>query len=204
MQAKTPEEIRNLAVVGHSDTGKTTLVSALLYASGVANRLNKVEDGNTVTDFDTEEIARGGSIGLAICYAPWKGHKINLFDCPGSGIFFTESKAGMRAADAALLCVNGVAGIEVVTENSWAFAERLELPVIIHLTKMDRERASFDRSLATMKELLDNAGTIVFVSHSLTNVEEFCDRAAWIDHGVVHAVGKSSDVVRSYRRSLRR
>ncbi len=152
MQVKTPEEIRNLAVVGHRDTGKTTLVSAALYTSGITNRLNKVEDGNTITDFDTEEIERGGSIGLAICFAPWKGQKVNLFDCPGSAIFFTESKAGMRAADAVLLCVNGVAGVEVSTEKCWAFAERLGLPVMIHLTKMDRERASPNHCLEAMQE----------------------------------------------------
>ncbi|MDX1644552.1 MAG: elongation factor G, partial [Thermoanaerobaculia bacterium] len=152
MQAETPENIRNLAVVGHSDTGKTTLMSALLYTGGVVNRLNKVEDGNTTTDFDPEEISRGGSIGLAACFVPWKGTKINFIDCPGSGIFFCETKAGIRAADAALLCVNAVAGIEVTTENAWDYAAELELPVMIHLTKMDRERARMERTLEALRE----------------------------------------------------
>ena len=93
MQAKSPEQIRNLAIVGHSDTGKTTLVSALLYTSGAVNRLNKIEDGNTVTDFDPQEIERGGSISLAVCFAPWKDKKVSLFDCPGSGIFCTHLEA---------------------------------------------------------------------------------------------------------------
>jgi elongation factor G len=152
MQVEKPEQLRNLALIGHSDTGKTTLASALLYTGGVVNRLNRVEEGHTTTDFDPEEIERGGSIGLAACFVPWRGHKVNLIDCPGSGIFLTESKAGMRAADAALMCINAVAGIEVTTENTWAYAERLALPVMIHLTKMDRERADFNATLAKMHD----------------------------------------------------
>lgn len=147
MQVDRPERIRNVAVAGHNDTGKTTLVSALLYTSGVTTRFNRVEDGNTLTDFDPEETERGISIGLAVCFAPWQQHKINLIDCPGYGIFFTEMKAGLRAADAVLLCVNGVSGVEVNTERVWSYAEEIGLPVMINLTKMDRERADFDRTL---------------------------------------------------------
>jgi elongation factor G len=103
MQVESPQRIRNVAVTGHNDTGKTSLVSALLYASGATPRLLKVDDGNTLTDFDPQEVARGISIGVAPAFAPWKGHKVNLLDCPGYGIFFTETRAGMRAADAVLL-----------------------------------------------------------------------------------------------------
>jgi elongation factor G len=147
MQVDRPERIRNIAVAGHNDTGKTTIVSALLYTSGVTTRFNRVEDGNTLTDFDPEETERGISIGLAVCYAPWQQHKINLIDCPGYGIFFTEMKSGLRAADAVLLCVNGVSGVEVNTERVWSCAEEIGLPVMVHLTKMDRERADLDRTL---------------------------------------------------------
>lgn len=147
MQVDRPERIRNVAVAGHNDTGKTTLVSALLYTSGVTTRFNRVEDGNTLTDFDPEETERGISIGLAVCFAPWQQHKINLIDCPGYGIFFTDTKAGMRAADTVLLCVNGVSGVEVNTERVWSYAEEISLPVMINMTKMDRERADFDRTL---------------------------------------------------------
>jgi elongation factor G len=152
MQVERPEQIRNLALTGHNDTGKTTLASALLYTSGVFNRLNRVEDGNTVTDFDPEEVERGISIGLAPCYAPWKQHKINIIDTPGYSIFFSEARAGMRAADAALICVNGVAGVEVATEKAWNFCEEIELPAMIHLTKMDRERADLGKVLAALRE----------------------------------------------------
>jgi elongation factor G len=150
MQVDRPERIRNLAVAGHNDTGKTTLVSALLYTSGVTTRLNRVEDGNTLTDFDPEEVDRKISIGLAACYIPWQQHKINLIDCPGYGIFFTETKSALRAADTVLLCVNGVSGVEVNTEKIWSTAEELGLPVMIHLTKMDRERADLDRALDSL------------------------------------------------------
>jgi elongation factor G len=152
MQVESPEQIRNVAVAGHNDTGKTTLISALLYTGGVVSRLNRVEDGNTTTDFDPEEVERGISIGLTPCFVPWREVKINLLDCPGYGIFFTETKAGMRAADATLLCVNGVAGVEVNTERVWAFAEEIEQPVMILLTKMDRERADFGRALEGLQK----------------------------------------------------
>ena len=152
MQVESPQRIRNVAVAGHSDTGKTTLVSALLYASGATNRQNRVDDGNTVTDFDKQEIDRGISIGLAPAFAPWRKHKVNLLDCPGYGIFFSETRAGMRAADAVALCVNAVAGIEVNTEKVWTFAEEIGEPLLFRLTKMDRERADFERAVEALRE----------------------------------------------------
>lgn len=159
MQVDTPEKIRNVAVTGHNDTGKTTLISALLYAGGVVNRLGKVEDGNTTTDFDQEEIDRGISIGLATCFVPWRQHKINLVDCPGYGIFFTETRSGMRATDATLLCVNAVSGVEVNTEKVWRTAETLNQPVLLHLTKMDRERADFFRTVESLRTTLGREAT---------------------------------------------
>ncbi|MCY3663315.1 MAG: GTP-binding protein, partial [bacterium] len=143
MQLENSEQIRNLAVVGHNDTGKTTLLAGLLYAGGVFNRQNRVEDGNTVTDFDDEEVRRGISIGLAVCYTPWSAggasYKVNLIDCPGSGIFVHESSSGMRAADAALLCVNAASPTQVMAEKAWEIAGEMEQPVMFHLTKMDRD-----------------------------------------------------------------
>ncbi|HEX4965018.1 MAG TPA: elongation factor G [Thermoanaerobaculia bacterium] len=147
MQVDSPEKLRNVAVAGHNDTGKTTLVSSLLYAGGVTTRMHRVEDGNTLTDFDHEEVERRISIGLAPCFVPWQQHKVNLLDCPGYGIFLTETKAGLRAADAAVLCVNGVSGVEVNTERVWDLAAEIALPLLVNLTKMDRERADFERTL---------------------------------------------------------
>jgi len=161
MQVESPDKIRNVALVGHNDTGKTTLASALLYTSGALNRMARVEEKNTVTDFDPEEQQRGISIGLATCFAPWRQHKVNLIDCPGYGIFFNETRCGLRAADLVLLCVGAVAGVEVNTENCWEAAAEMDLPVIFHLTKMDRERASLDRTLASIQERFGRAAVAV-------------------------------------------
>jgi elongation factor G len=157
MQADSPEKLRNVAVAGHNDTGKTTLVSALLYAAGVTNRLLRVEDGNTLTDFDHEETERKISIGLATCFVPWQQHKINLIDCPGYHIFITETRAALRAVDALLLAVSGVAGVEVNTEKVWACAAEIDLPVMLHLTKMDRERADFERAVTGVQKSFGRA-----------------------------------------------
>lgn len=152
MQVESPDKIRNIALAGHNDTGKTTLASAFLYTAGLANRLNKVDDGATVTDFDPEEVERKISIGLATCFVPWRGHKLNLVDCPGYGIFFTETEAALRAVDTVVLCVNAVGGVEVTTEATWTAAEKMALPVVINLTKMDRERAELDRNLESLRK----------------------------------------------------
>ena len=152
MQVEKPELIRNIAVAGHNDIGKTTLVSSLLYAAGESTRLNKVEDGNTVTDFDAEEVERGISIGLAPCYLGWNQHKVNIIDCPGYGIFMHEIRSGIRAADSLLLCVDMVSGPQVTSEKAWDFAEKLSSPVAIHLTRADRENAEFARGVELVQE----------------------------------------------------
>jgi elongation factor G len=152
MQVDSSEKIRNLALAGHGQAGKTTLASSLLYTGGVVNRFLRVEDGNTITDFDQEEIERQISIGLAPCFVPWRQHKINLIDTPGYGIFLTETKAAMRATDAVLLCVNAVAGIEVNTEKVWSFADEISQPTIVLLGKMDRERADFARAVDQLRQ----------------------------------------------------
>src|SRR5436190_23567965 len=125
MQVESPDKIRNIALAGHNDTGKTTLASALLYTSGAINRMGRVEEKTAPTDFDPEEHARGISLGTAVCFAPWKQHKINVIDSPGYGIFFTETMAGMRVADCTLLCVSAVSGVQVTTESVWEFAAEL-------------------------------------------------------------------------------
>src|SRR3954453_21897732 len=141
MQVDSPDKIRNLALAGHNASGKTTLTSALLHTTGVVNRMLRIEDKNTLTDFDPEEMERGISINVAPAFVPWRGHKVNLLDCPGYGIFFTETRAGMRAADAAVLCVNGVSAVEVNTERVWDFVSEIGLQLLVNLTKIARERA---------------------------------------------------------------
>lgn len=147
MKVYSGNEIRNVVLAGHNDTGKTTLVSQLLFNAGAVTRLGKIEDGTTVTDFDPDEIERKHSISSALAYAEWKDTKINLLDTPGFGIFLMEARAAIRVADAAAIVVSGVTGVEVTTEKVWKFADEYHLPRLVIVNKMDRERASFPRTL---------------------------------------------------------
>src|SRR5439155_1319516 len=119
-------EIRNVGIIGHGSSGKTSLTSALLFSSGTVNRLGRVDQGNTVTDFDEEEIARKVSISSALCYLEWKKIKLNIIDTPGYGAFIADAKAALRVLDGALVVVDGVAGVEVQTEEAWGYAEEVE------------------------------------------------------------------------------
>ena len=152
MKVYSGSEIRNVALVGHNDTGKTTLVSELLFNTGATTRLGRIEDGTTTTDFDPDEIERKHSISTAVAYAEWKNTKINLLDTPGFGIFVMESKSALRVADSAAVVVSAVTGVEVTTERVWKFADEYELPRMIIVNKMDRERASFSRTLEALQK----------------------------------------------------
>jgi elongation factor G len=152
MKVYSSSEIRNVVLVGHNDTGKTTLASQLLFNTGATTRQGRIEDGTTTTDFDQDEIERKHSISGAMAYAEWKDVKINLLDTPGFGIFLMESKAAMRVADAAAVVVSGVTGVEVTTEKVWKFADQFELPRVVIINKMDRERSSYSRTLDVLQK----------------------------------------------------
>ncbi|HET7435211.1 MAG TPA: elongation factor G [Thermoanaerobaculia bacterium] len=152
MKVYSGSEIRNVALVGHNDTGKTTLVSQLLFTTGATTRMGRIEDGTTTTDFDGDEIERKHSISTAVAFAEWKDTKINLIDSPGFGIFVMEAKSALRVADGAAIVVSGVTGVEVTTEKVWKFAEEFHLPRIIVVNKMDRDRASFTRTLEALQK----------------------------------------------------
>ena len=152
MKVYSGSEIRNVAVVGHNDTGKTTLVTQLLFNVGAITRLGRIEDGTTVTDFDHDEIERKHSISAAVAFAEWQNTKINLIDTPGFGIFVMEARSALRVVDSAAIVVSGVTGVEVSTERVWKFAEEFELPRLIVINKMDRERASFTRTLDALQK----------------------------------------------------
>src|SRR5437762_3660235 len=139
--------IRNVALVGHSGAGKTQLVSALLFDAGAVNRLGRVDEGSTVTDYDDEEIARKHTLSASLAYAEWNRHKINLIDTPGMGNFFSDARAALRVADAALVVVDAVAGVMVQTEKIWEAAQDLNLPRLVVVNRLDRERASLTRTL---------------------------------------------------------
>ena len=152
MKVLPPEKIRNVALVGHSGAGKTTLAEALLYRAGTIKRLGTVEDGTTVTDFDPEEHARGMSLGLALAPFEWRGHKINLIDTPGYADFVGDVHAAMRVADLAVFVVDAVDGVEVQTEYAWRIAEENRLPRMVFINKLDKERSSYDRTLTQLRD----------------------------------------------------
>ncbi|NQV07402.1 elongation factor G [bacterium] len=142
-----------MVLVGHSGSGKTSLAEALLFAAGVTTRVGRVEDGNTASDFDPEEITRESSVSLAMTPFEWDGHLINLIDTPGYSDFIGDVRAALRAADLALFVVSGVDGVEVQTEAIWRLAEEEGLARAIFVNKLDRERASYQRTLEQLKEV---------------------------------------------------
>ncbi len=152
MTVYATENIRNVAVVGHPDTGKTSLVSAMLFDSGAVNRLCKVDDANTTTDFDEDEHDRKITISTAAAHFEHRGVKVNLLDTPGYGIFTTDALQGLRVADTALTLVSAVAGPEVQTDKMWKAAAEYELPVLFAVNLMDRDRASFERTVGALQK----------------------------------------------------
>ncbi|MGC7847178.1 elongation factor G [Desulforudis sp. 1088] len=145
-------QIRNLAVVGHGGAGKTSLVEAMLFNTGVISRLGRVEDGTTTSDYHPEEAKRGMTIHTSIVPVEWKGCKINALDTPGFTDFVGEVKGALRVADAALFVVSAVDGVQVMTEVFWDFASETGLPKVVFINKCDRENASFDKVLNQLKE----------------------------------------------------
>jgi elongation factor G len=146
------KEIRNVGIVGHGDTGKTSLVAAMLFDAGATNRLGRVDDGTTVTDYDEDEITRKITIHSSLAYCIWNGTKINILDTPGYAAFILDTKAALRACDSALVVVDAVNGVEVQTEKAWSYADEFELPRIIVVNKMDRERADFQTAVSNITE----------------------------------------------------
>jgi elongation factor G len=144
--------IRNVALVGHTGSGKTQLASAILSDAGMVNRFGKVDEGTAPTDFDDEEIARKHTLSASLAYAEWNKTKINLIDTPGIGNFFSDVRAALPVVDAALVVVDAVGGVMVQTEKVWAELEELGLPRLIVLNRVDRERASLDRTLLALRE----------------------------------------------------
>jgi elongation factor G len=153
MKDYTPDKIRNVAFLGHGSSGKTSLTAGFLFDVGATTRLTKVDKGNTVTDFEPEEIERKITISSAMCFLEWKDHKINVIDTPGYSNFLWDTKASLRAVDAAAVLVCGVAGVEVGTEKVWEMVEELGLPRIIIINKLDRENSNFRRTLEAIQQL---------------------------------------------------
>ena len=145
------ERIRNIALIGHGGAGKTSLAEALLYDSGVSKRLGSVDEGNSTLDFEPEELKRRSSISSGFHQCSWKNHVINLIDTPGDQNFFSDTKSCMQAADGIVVVVDAVDGVKVQTELAWEYAKEFNLPCVIFINRLDRERADFNRTFEDVK-----------------------------------------------------
>ena len=159
--SETVEKLRNVALVGHGGAGKTSLAEVMLYKAGVTNRIGRVEDGNTVMDYEPEELKRQSSISGSFHQFKWKKHTVNIIDTPGDQNFFNDTIFCMQAADCALFLIDGVDGIKVQTEQGWEYAKEFNLPSAIFINKLDRERSDFKRALEEAREILDPKPIVV-------------------------------------------
>ncbi len=180
MRVFESDSIRNICLVGHGAAGKTSLTSAMLFDSGAANRLARVEDGNTITDWEDEEIERKISISCALAHCEWNKKKINILDTPGYRPFLAETQLAARAADAAVVVVDAVAGVEVQTEKVWEFCNEYHLPRIIVVNKLDRDNASSDRSLASLEEAFGRGTVPIEIPIGLE--KDFCGVVSILAH----------------------
>ncbi len=174
MAALEPGKIRNVAVVGHRGTGKTSLTEALLFQSGAVNRLGAVEQGTTVSDWDEDEQKRGMSLASSICHLDWHDRKINVIDTPGDSGFQADTAAALRVVEGAIVVVSAVMGVEVNTSRVWARAEELGLSRVVFVNMLDRERADFFRALTACREQLSDRCVAVQLpigaEHELTGI----------------------------------
>ncbi len=183
MPAFEPGKIRNVAVVGHRGTGKTSLVEALLFQAGETNRLGTIEAGSTVADWDDDEQQRRMSISLSLTHAEWQGRKINLIDVPGDPSFQGEARCSLRVVEGALFVLSGVMGVEVGTSRVWKRAEELDIARVLFVNMLDRERADFFRALAQLQEQLSPRCVAVHLpigsEHELTGIVDVLHLCAY-------------------------
>jgi small GTP-binding protein len=174
MPAFEPGKIRNVAVVGHRGTGKTSLVEALLFQAGETNRLGTIDAGSTIADWDDDEQQRKMSISLALTHAEWQGRKLNLIDVPGDPSFQGEARCSLRVVEGALFVLSGVMGVEVGTTRLWKRADELGIARVCFVNMLDRERADFYRALGQMQEQLSPRCVAVHLpigsEHELTGI----------------------------------
>ena len=153
MKVYTTEKIRNVVLLGHGGAGKTSLVEAMAYLSGITSKMGRVEDGNTISDFDKQEIKKGFSIHTSLIPIEWEDCKINILDAPGSNDFVGEAEEAVAAADAAIIVVSGKNGIEVGTKKAWDMCEKYKLPRMFFVTEMDVDDASYREVIEGLSEL---------------------------------------------------
>ena len=151
------DRIRNVGLFGHGGAGKTSLAEALLFDTKATTRLGRVDEGNTVTDYDPDEIKRRISVSAALAPVEWRDTKINIIDAPGYADFIGDVKSALRVADAAIIVIDASAGVEVGTEQVWRLAEERGIPRLLFINKMDRENADFGQALASARAAFGNA-----------------------------------------------
>jgi elongation factor G len=210
--AAEPGKIRNVAVVGHRGTGKTSLVEALLFQSGATNRLGTVESGSTASDWDEDEQRRQMSLSASICHLEWQGRKINLIDTPGDAGFQGDAIAALRVVEGALFVLSAVMGVEVQTARHWARADEADLSRVLFVNMLDRERADFFRVLDAMREQLSDRCVAVHIpigaEHELTGIVDLLHMQAYMDpgsqreSGPVEIPGEMQAQVDQYREKL--
>ena len=165
------ENLRNVGLIGHGATGKTSLAEALLYYTGTTDRLGKNEDGTTVMDYEVEEKKRGISLSTSIACVESNNTKINIVDMPGYFDFEGEMIQGMKAIDIATIVVCAVSGVQVGTEKAWDYCEKIKLPRAFFINKMDRENADFDKILEEIKTELEVSENLSVSSSAINNLE---------------------------------
>ena len=163
MGTRKPEDIRSIALISHGGAGKTTLNESFLFDAGQISRIGRIEDKNTVSDFDSEEQKRGISISTALSTIPYKNKTLYVLDTPGFADFVGEQRCAMRVADGALVLVNATAGVEVQTQSVWEFAETFETPAIFFVSKLDRENTDFEEVVDDIRENISDRATPLFL-----------------------------------------
>jgi elongation factor G len=207
-----PGKIRNVAVTGHRGTGKTSLVEAMLFQAGAVNRLGTVESGTTTSDWDEDEQRRQMSLASSVCHLEWQDRKINLIDTPGDAGFSGDTVAAMRVVEGALIIASAVMGVEVQTSRVWERAEGLELPRVVFVNMLDRERADFYRALEQFRTQLSERCVAVHLpigsEHELTGIVDLLHMCAYEspdgarEGGPVEIPEELHDTVEQYRTQL--
>ena len=198
MPHKAADRIRNVALIGHRGSGKTSLHEAMLFEAGVVNRLGRVEDGTTVSDYESDEQAREMSIGATVCSFEHDGRKINLVDTPGEPSFIADTVASLRVVDAAVVVVNAVMGVEVHTERLWQRADREGLARLVFVNMLDRERADFFRALESLQSAFGNHVVATEIpigtEHEVRGVVDLIDMKAFIAQGEGRGAPEPQDI----------
>ena len=212
MRQYRTEEIRNIGIIAHSGSGKTSLIEAMLYNGGAIERMGSVDDGNTVADYASDEIERKTSLNCSVCISEWGEHKLNLIDTPGAEDFYGDLHGVLRVVDAVIVVVDATTGVEGGTEKVWEVADKYKLPRILFINKMDKENASFDNALASISEILETRAVPVQIpigkEEQFSGVVDVIQNAAFLEPNGNAPVAKTdipddlAGVAEEYREAL--